>query len=273
MAVLREGIAAAREGRGGIFLVSGPAGIGKSRLVGEAVADTASVVRGRHVARGRCSPLCGCPPPTADGRTGGPRTIRRPGSPGPGGRTYVRPSPKWPTMPWIRGTSACHGILEAAERDAFLVTWYARLEVPGIDLGSARLRALPTLVRTIESRLGSAHRHDRRSACRVARTRNRVPSGRRTTHGGSGSRQPVAGVQGAPYGGAGVRAVRQSEVTGARCRGAGQFLAIRWPTPPLIFRRVDGAWRSGRHCSTSTRPGGRSWNPSKNRRISSRVRK
>jgi ribosomal protein S12 methylthiotransferase accessory factor len=38
--------------------------------------------------------------------------------------------------------AALHGLLEVAERDAFLLTWYARMPVPRVALGSARLRLL-----------------------------------------------------------------------------------------------------------------------------------
>lgn len=42
-----------------------------------------------------------------------------------------------------------HGILEVAERDAFLMTWYATMKVPRIDPHSARDRAIPTIVAMI----------------------------------------------------------------------------------------------------------------------------
>ncbi|MEU4777343.1 TOMM precursor leader peptide-binding protein [Micromonospora sp. NPDC023633] len=47
-----------------------------------------------------------------------------------------------------------HGILEIAERDAFLMTWYARMPVPRIDLRSARRRTVPLMAEAIESETG-----------------------------------------------------------------------------------------------------------------------
>ncbi|MFC0437058.1 TOMM precursor leader peptide-binding protein [Kutzneria buriramensis] len=47
-----------------------------------------------------------------------------------------------------------HGILEVAERDAFLMTWYARMGVPRIDLDSARDRRIPLLRQRIEDETG-----------------------------------------------------------------------------------------------------------------------
>lgn len=47
-----------------------------------------------------------------------------------------------------------YGILEIAERDAFLMTWYARLPVPRVDPHSAQDRAISTLVGTIEAETG-----------------------------------------------------------------------------------------------------------------------
>jgi len=44
------------------------------------------------------------------------------------------------------------------------------------------------------------------------------------------------------------------------------------PTPPTTLSAVGFASTSGRHCSTSTTPGGRSSKPSKNRWIWSRAR-
>ncbi len=47
-----------------------------------------------------------------------------------------------------------YGILEVVERDAFLMTWYARLPVARIDLSSARDRSVPLLAATIEAQTG-----------------------------------------------------------------------------------------------------------------------
>lgn len=46
------------------------------------------------------------------------------------------------------------GLLELAERDAFLTTWYARLPAPRIDLSSARDRSIPLLAQAIEAETG-----------------------------------------------------------------------------------------------------------------------
>ncbi|NUT52608.1 MAG: TOMM precursor leader peptide-binding protein [Saccharothrix sp.] len=47
-----------------------------------------------------------------------------------------------------------YGLLEVAERDAFLMTWYARLPVPRLDLGSARDRRIPVLAEFLRRRRG-----------------------------------------------------------------------------------------------------------------------
>src|SRR5260370_548754 len=46
------------------------------------------------------------------------------------------------------------GLLELAERDAFLMTWYARLPAPRIDLSSAQDRSIPLLAQAIEAETG-----------------------------------------------------------------------------------------------------------------------
>jgi ribosomal protein S12 methylthiotransferase accessory factor len=51
-----------------------------------------------------------------------------------------------------------HGILEVAERDAFLMTWYGRIPVPEIDVATAADRRLPLLVERVERRSGSVLR-------------------------------------------------------------------------------------------------------------------
>jgi ribosomal protein S12 methylthiotransferase accessory factor len=47
-----------------------------------------------------------------------------------------------------------YGILELAERDAFLMTWYARLPAARIDLLSARDRSVPMLAEAVEAETG-----------------------------------------------------------------------------------------------------------------------
>ncbi|WP_026413552.1 TOMM precursor leader peptide-binding protein [Actinomadura oligospora] len=47
-----------------------------------------------------------------------------------------------------------HGILEIAERDAFLMTWYARMAVPRIDLRSSRRRIAPLIAEAIQAETG-----------------------------------------------------------------------------------------------------------------------
>ncbi|MFI9813824.1 TOMM precursor leader peptide-binding protein [Saccharothrix variisporea] len=47
-----------------------------------------------------------------------------------------------------------HGLLEVAERDAFLMTWYARMPVPELDLASARDKRIPVVAEFVRQRLG-----------------------------------------------------------------------------------------------------------------------
>jgi ribosomal protein S12 methylthiotransferase accessory factor len=47
-----------------------------------------------------------------------------------------------------------YGLLEVAERDAFLMTWYGRMPVPELDLDSARDRAVPLLADSLGRRTG-----------------------------------------------------------------------------------------------------------------------
>jgi len=50
--------------------------------------------------------------------------------------------------------AALHGLLELAERDAFLLTWYARMPAPAIELRTARDRRLGLLADRIRDRSG-----------------------------------------------------------------------------------------------------------------------
>jgi ribosomal protein S12 methylthiotransferase accessory factor len=47
-----------------------------------------------------------------------------------------------------------HGLLEVAERDAFLMTWYAQMPIPKVDLHSARDRRIPLTAELIRQRRG-----------------------------------------------------------------------------------------------------------------------
>ncbi|WP_017575212.1 TOMM precursor leader peptide-binding protein [Nocardiopsis kunsanensis] len=47
-----------------------------------------------------------------------------------------------------------HGLLEVAERDAFLMTWYARLPVPRLDVSSLRDPVAPMLVEHLQRETG-----------------------------------------------------------------------------------------------------------------------
>jgi ribosomal protein S12 methylthiotransferase accessory factor len=47
-----------------------------------------------------------------------------------------------------------YGLLEVAERDAFLMTWYAGMSVPRIDLGSARDRTVPLIAEAMTAETG-----------------------------------------------------------------------------------------------------------------------
>ncbi|MCA2225173.1 TOMM precursor leader peptide-binding protein [Nonomuraea aurantiaca] len=47
-----------------------------------------------------------------------------------------------------------HGILEVAERDAFMMTWYARMPVPRIDVTAARDSMIPLIIEAIEAETG-----------------------------------------------------------------------------------------------------------------------
>ncbi|MET8155459.1 TOMM precursor leader peptide-binding protein [Sphaerisporangium sp. NPDC005289] len=47
-----------------------------------------------------------------------------------------------------------YGLLEVAERDAFLTTWYARMPIPRVDLASAADRRIPMLAQRVRDRLG-----------------------------------------------------------------------------------------------------------------------
>ncbi|MET7606045.1 TOMM precursor leader peptide-binding protein [Streptomyces avermitilis] len=46
------------------------------------------------------------------------------------------------------------GLLEVAERDAFLMTWYGRMAIPRVDPGSAKDRSIPMLIEHLRQRTG-----------------------------------------------------------------------------------------------------------------------
>jgi ribosomal protein S12 methylthiotransferase accessory factor len=47
-----------------------------------------------------------------------------------------------------------HGLLEVAERDAFLMTWYGRMPVPRLDLRTARDRTVPLMAESLSRQTG-----------------------------------------------------------------------------------------------------------------------
>ncbi|MEV5574314.1 TOMM precursor leader peptide-binding protein [Spirillospora sp. NPDC052269] len=53
-----------------------------------------------------------------------------------------------------RNEAILHGLLEVAERDAFLMTWYGRLPVPKVDLNSVTDRRIPLTATQIRQNLG-----------------------------------------------------------------------------------------------------------------------
>lgn len=53
-----------------------------------------------------------------------------------------------------RAEAVLHGLLEVAERDAFLTTWYCRLPIPRVELDSAADRRIPMLAERIGHRFG-----------------------------------------------------------------------------------------------------------------------
>lgn len=53
-----------------------------------------------------------------------------------------------------RAEAVLHGLLEVAERDAFLTTWYCRLPIPRVDLDSAADRRIPMIAERIRHRFG-----------------------------------------------------------------------------------------------------------------------
>jgi ribosomal protein S12 methylthiotransferase accessory factor len=72
---------------------------------------------------------------------------------GPAGKGARIPAPRTSNGCALGGCyeeAAVHGLLEVAERDAFLLTWYARMPVPRVALGSARLTRIRLLVERLE---------------------------------------------------------------------------------------------------------------------------
>ncbi|MEU8889914.1 TOMM precursor leader peptide-binding protein [Streptomyces sp. NPDC048442] len=67
------------------------------------------------------------------------------GPTGPGDRRFVYETSNGLALGGSWTEAALHGLLEVAERDAFLTTWYTRLPAPRVDLDSAADRRIPLL--------------------------------------------------------------------------------------------------------------------------------
>lgn len=72
-----------------------------------------------------------------------------------------------------------HGIMEIVERDSFLITWYAQLSIPPLDLHSANDKELELMVDRIREVQGydvyfynSTMEHGIPSVWAVAKTEN-----------------------------------------------------------------------------------------------------
>ncbi|MCX4744062.1 TOMM precursor leader peptide-binding protein [Kitasatospora sp. NBC_01287] len=72
----------------------------------------------------------------------------------PGSRPFVSEISNGCALGGCVEEAALYGLLELAERDAFLLTWYARLPAPALDLRTARDRRIGLLADRIHERTG-----------------------------------------------------------------------------------------------------------------------
>ncbi|WP_327287161.1 TOMM precursor leader peptide-binding protein [Streptomyces sp. NBC_01198] len=76
--------------------------------------------------------------------------------PGAAGRSRVHETSNGCALGGCYEEAVLHGLLEVAERDAFLLTWYARMPVPRVAIGSAR----SSRVRLLADRVDHAHGYE-----------------------------------------------------------------------------------------------------------------